>query len=102
MRSSANEKEALKWGLTNKRKAGENCVLVPNVPTFHLPYSPSEKGGEESGQQWGRSESIEWFIEDQAFLQSNDSGPGPPPSRPPLPSASCLSFSVLLCVAVAD
>ncbi len=45
----ANEKEALKWGLTNRRKAGENCVLVPNVPTFHLPYSPSEKGG---GGEW--------------------------------------------------
>ncbi len=39
-------------------------------------------------------DSIEWFIEDQAFLQSYDSAPRPSP----LPSASCLFFSVFLCV----
>jgi hypothetical protein len=44
-----------------------------------------------------REESVEWFIEDQAFLQSFDSAPRPPP-LPPIPSASCLSFSVFLCV----
>jgi hypothetical protein len=37
-------------------------------------------------------------MEDQAFLRSFDSSPRPPPS-PPLPSASCLSLSVILCVA---
>jgi hypothetical protein len=46
------------------------------------------------------AESIEWFIDDQAFLLAYDSAPRPPPpSPPPLPSASCLSFSVYLCVA---
>ncbi len=34
--------------------------------------------------------SIEYFIEDQAL---------PTPLYPPLPTASCLSFSVFLCVA---
>ncbi len=40
---------------------------------------------------------MELFIEDWAFLQSNDSAPPPllPPSHPP---ASWLSFSVFLCV----
>ncbi len=44
---------------------------------------------------------IEWFIEDQALWRSYDSAPRPPPCQypPPLPSASCLSFSVFLCVA---
>ncbi len=36
-------------------------------------------------------ETIEWFIEDQVFSRSYDSAPRPP--FPPLPSASCLSFS---------
>ncbi len=44
------------------------------------------------------SESIERFIEAQAFLRSSDLAPRPPP-RPFLPSASCLSFPVFLCVA---
>ncbi len=39
----------------------------------------------------GIPESIEWFIEGQAFLPSYDLA-----TTPPLPSASCLSFSVLL------
>ncbi len=38
--------------------------------------------------------SIEWFIEGQAFLGSYASAPSSP-----LPSASCLSFSVFLCAA---
>ncbi len=42
-------------------------------------------------------ESIEWFIEDYAFSPSYDSAT--PPSHPLLPSESCLSFSVFLCVA---
>ncbi len=41
-------------------------------------------------------ESIEWFIEDQAFSPSYDLAPC---SLPPPPSATCLSFSVFLCVA---
>ncbi len=41
-------------------------------------------------------ESIELFVEDQAFLPSND---WLLPPSPPLPSASCLSFLVFLCVA---
>jgi len=36
-----------------------------------------------------------FYIEDQAFLRSYDSAP----RSPPLPSASCPSFSVFLCVA---
>ncbi len=43
-----------------------------------------------------RPENIEWFVEDQAFSPSYDSAP-PHPLPPPLPSASCLSFSVFLC-----
>ncbi len=37
------------------------------------------------------AESIEWFTEDQAFLRLYDSAP--------LPSSSCLSFLIFLCVA---
>ncbi len=40
-------------------------------------------------------ESIEWFTEDKAFSPSYDSDPLPP--LLPLPSSSCLSFSVFLC-----
>jgi hypothetical protein len=43
-------------------------------------------------------ESIEWLIEAQAFLRSDDSAPHPTPFRP-LPAESCLSFSVFQCVA---
>ncbi len=43
-------------------------------------------------------ESIEWFIEDQAFLRSSDSASRPPPSAH-FPLASCHSSSVFLCVA---
>jgi hypothetical protein len=40
------------------------------------------------------------IIEDHAFLQSNDLAPSRTPSPPrPLLSASCLSFSIFLCVA---
>jgi hypothetical protein len=39
-------------------------------------------------------ESIEWFIEDQAFLRLYDSAPRPP-SSPPLPAESCISFPVV-------
>ncbi len=42
-----------------------------------------------------KSESIECFIEDQAFLRLYDSDPRPPPS-PPLPSTTCLSFLFFL------
>ncbi len=69
----------------------------------------SEGGGEQSRQknwqaqqarenQEASPESIEWFIEDQAFLRSYDLAPQPSPS-PPLQSESCLSFSVVLRVA---
>jgi hypothetical protein len=34
----------------------------------------------------GTSESIEWFVEDQAFSLSYDLAPPPPPPPPPLPS----------------
>ncbi len=44
-------------------------------------------------------DNIEIFIEDQAFLPPSYEMAPPPPS-PPLPSASCLSFSVFLCVVV--
>ncbi len=43
-------------------------------------------------------ESIEWFIEGQAFLRTYYMAQRPPPS-PPFPSASCLSFSIFLCIA---
>ncbi len=39
--------------------------------------------------------SNEWFMEDQAFLQSYDLAPTPTP--PPFPSTSCHSLSVFLC-----
>ncbi len=67
-------------------------------PLFICLIVHQRKEGEESGQQWGMSEGIECFTEDQAFLQSNDSGPRPPPSRPlsrqqitSLSQSSCLS-----------
>ncbi len=44
-----------------------------------------------------KPERIELFIEGQAFLRSYDSAPRAS-SSPSLPSASCLSFTVLLCV----
>jgi hypothetical protein len=44
------------------------------------------------------AQSIEWFIEDQAFFRPYDSATRPRHSTP-LPSASFLSFSVFLCVA---
>ncbi len=44
------------------------------------------------------SESIEWLLEDQNFLRSYDAAPSPLPP-PLLPSASCVSFSVFVCVA---
>ncbi len=52
----------------------------------------------EKGTSGRGTESIEWWLEDQAFLRSYDPAPRPPPSTP-LPRASCLSFSVFLCVA---
>ncbi len=39
----------------------------------------------------------QWFIEDQAFSLSYGLAPPQPP--PPIPSASCLSFTFFLCVA---
>jgi hypothetical protein len=48
--------------------------------------------------QYG-TESIEWFIEDQALLRSCRMIPLLAHPFPPLPSASCLSFTVILCVA---
>ncbi len=42
---------------------------------------------------WGGSESIEWFIEDQASLRMCDLAPLPNPS-PPLPSASWLGYDL--------
>jgi hypothetical protein len=44
-----------------------------------------------------KAERLEFFMEDQAFSPSYDLAP--PPPIPPLPSESCLSFSVFLCVA---
>ncbi len=43
------------------------------------------------------AESIEWFIDDQAFFPTYVLAPSPPPSR--RPPASCLSLSVFLGVA---
>ncbi len=37
---------------------------------------------------WLDPESIEWFIEDQAFLRSYDSVPRPPPPPPPISKLS--------------
>ncbi len=45
------------------------------------------------GVRLHRTESFQRFIEDQAFLRSYVSAPRP------LPSATCLSLSVFLCVA---
>ncbi len=45
-----------------------------------------------------RAESIKWFREDQAFSPSCDLAP-PPPHPLTLSAASCLSFSVFMCVA---
>ncbi len=53
---------------------------------------PSQQEGI-GGERYRIAESTEGFIEDQAYLQSSDSAPGPPP----LPPASCHSFSVFLC-----
>jgi hypothetical protein len=44
------------------------------------------------------TESIELFIEEHVFSPAYDLAPPSPP--PPLPSASCLSISVFLCVTV--
>ncbi len=44
------------------------------------------------------SESIDWIIEDQAFLRSYDSAPRLP--NPTSPGSNCLYFSVFLCVDV--
>ncbi len=44
-------------------------------------------------------QSIKRFITDQAFLRSYGSAPRLPLPPPPLPSESCLSISVILCVA---
>ncbi len=67
-------------------------------PLFICLIVHQREEGEESGQQWGRSEGIECFIEEQAFLKSNDSGPRPLPSRPlsrhqvaSLSQSSCVS-----------
>ncbi len=61
---------------------------------YPRPRSPEQRGLR------SRPESIEWFIEAQAVLQSYDSSPRPPPYPPLLwLSASCLSFSVFLCAA---
>jgi hypothetical protein len=46
---------------------------------------------------WRETRGIEWFIEDQAFSTMYDIAP--PPLPHPILSASCLSFSVFLCVA---
>ncbi len=40
----------------------------------------------------GTAESIEWFIEDQAFLQSNDSASSPPPALHPSPAINLSLF----------
>jgi hypothetical protein len=66
-------------------------------PTFPPLHVPSLHSLTYSHRQLV-AESIESFIEYQAFLQSHDSAPCPPPPLP-LTSASCLSFSVILCVA---
>jgi hypothetical protein len=59
------------------------------VNTTGHAYTPMNSGG------W-RAESIEILTEGQAFSQSHDLDSPPPP--PPLPSVSCLSFDVFLCV----
>ncbi len=57
----------------------------PGCPCFHCLWTHRKVG----------TEINEWFIEGQAFSQSYDLAPRPPP--PPLPSTSCIS--VLLGVA---
>ncbi len=52
-----------------------------------------------AGSCW-LQESIEVFLEDQAFSALYDLAPHPPPA--PLPSAGCLFFSVFLCVTGID
>ncbi len=71
--------EALSAFTSDKRQVGNTCV-----PDQYIAET--------------QTESIEWFMEDQAFLLSYDSAPGPPPS-PSLPSANFLSSSVFPCVA---
>jgi hypothetical protein len=69
-------------------------LTQPTFPPLHVPSLHILK----YSHRQLVAESIEWFIEDQAFLRSHDSAPRHPPL--PLTSVSCLSFSVFLCVAV--
>ncbi len=71
-------------------KPGKLWRIFQLVPTVYLNFLP-----------WilYQPERIEWFMEGQAFLRSYDSSPRHPYSPPPLSSASCISFSVFLCVA---
>ncbi len=71
------------WGCKKMRKKMRSSHLQFYCDTLDL-----------DRRRGRRTEIVEWFIEDQAFLRSYDSAPRPPP----LPSTSCLSFSVFKCV----
>jgi hypothetical protein len=71
---------------------GLACLATPSPSPLPPPPNVIWVKRQAEGDQ---AESIEWTIEDQAFSQPYDLTPNPPP----LPSASCLSFSVFLCVA---
>jgi hypothetical protein len=49
-----------------------------------------------------KTESIEYFIEDQAFLRSYDSAPRQPPFLPPLSHQQVVSLSLSFCVSPAE
>jgi hypothetical protein len=71
------------------------CVCVPCVIIYY------KKLFTHPGLGWGggRAESINWFIEWPGFLAVVWFSSSPTHSPTHLPSASCLSFSVFLCVA---
>ncbi len=65
--------------------------LTCNLPTNNIGGMTGNR------RRGGKTESIKWFIEDKAILQSYNSARRLPPPPFPLPWASCLSFSVFLC-----
>jgi hypothetical protein len=78
----------------NLRSCAEFYVQLVRLTTVIFIHRKSDTSIIESGSQ-----SIEWLMEDQAFSQSMILYLAPPPPPPPISLASCLSFSVFLCVA---
>jgi hypothetical protein len=72
--------------------------LIRSSPYFSLVCSYSLISPPPAPSKGLQTEKIEWFIEDQAFSPLYALTPSPLLSND-LPSASCLSFSVFLCVA---